>query len=216
MTGIRSHGRRLRTGRYLLAGLVVALVSVGLIAAPASAHNSVVNISPEPGSVVTEQPGVIRVTTNDNLLDLAGEGGSNAMQISGPGDDVRYYGDGCSTVFGPSLETEVQLGQPGEYTVVWQVVSTDSHSISDRFTFTWQPDANQVLAEGSATAPTCATDGSSTGAADTDAAATEAADADSGSGVRATDLLWIGGALIAVLAAIGATLLVLHRRPTGD
>ena len=186
------------------------IASLGF-AAPAFAHNSVINISPEPGSVVTQQPGVITITTNDNLLDLAGDGGSNAMQISGPAGDVRYYGDGCSTVSGPTLQTEVQLGQPGEYEVVYQFVSADSHSSSDTFTFTWQPDADQVLADGSATPPACATTGSGTAPADTDAASDAA---DSGSGEVASDLLWIGGTVVAVLAAITVTLLLLRRRPT--
>ena len=113
---------------------------------------------------------------------------------------------------GPTLQAEVQLGQPGEYEVVYQFVSADSHSSSDTFTFTWQPDADQVLAAGSATPPTCATNGSRAAPADTDAAATEAADP--GSGEMTADLLWIGGAVVAVLAAIGVTLLLLRRRPT--
>ncbi|TFC07210.1 copper resistance protein CopC [Cryobacterium adonitolivorans] len=194
-----------------LAGVVCALATLGASAAPAFAHNSVLSTSPEAGSVVTEQPGVITITTNDNLLNLSGEGESSAaMQVSGPVNTPRFFGDGCTTVSGPSLEAEVQLGQPGSYTVVWQTVSTDGHSISDSFTFTWQPDATQVLAEGSAAAPECATSGSAAPApAETDAAGTDAAESD----VRGTDLLWIGGALVAVLAAIGVTLLVL-RRPT--
>lgn len=213
MTRINNEGRHPnRLGRSMLVGLVVLVATLGG-AAPAFAHNYVVGTTPEAGSVVTEQPGTITITTNDNLLDLSGEGASSAMQVSGPTDAPRYYGDGCATISGPSLEAGVQLGEPGEYTVVWQTVSTDGHSISDTFTFTWQPDANQVLDEGSATAPTCATDGSGGEAADTDAAsdaADSAADTDAGA-VSGTDLLWIGGALVAILAAIGVTLLLLRR-----
>jgi methionine-rich copper-binding protein CopC len=204
-----------RLGRSVLAGIVV-LVTTLCGAAPAFAHNYVVGTTPEAGSTVTEQPGVVSITTNDNLLDLSGEGAGSAIQVSGPADAPLYYGDGCATVSGPTLSTEVQLGEPGEYTVVWQTVSTDGHSISDTFTFTWQPDATQVLGDGSAAAPTCATAGSGeTGVADTDAAAPDAADSsESGSAVGATDLLWIGGALVAILAAIGITLLLLRKRPT--
>ena len=208
-------GRRLaRTlKRAALAGVVLAVATLGVSAAPAFAHNYLVGSTPTAGAVVTEQPGTVSITTNDNLLDLSGQGEGSAIQVTGPADAPRYYGDGCSTIDGPTLETAVQLGQPGEYTVVWQVVSTDGHPISDSFTFTWQPDANQVLTEGSATAPTCATAGSGqTGAADPDAAATDGDTADAGAPV--TDLLWIGGALVAILAAIGVTLLVLRRRPT--
>ncbi|WEO76961.1 copper resistance protein CopC [Cryobacterium sp. SO2] len=215
MGGIRDsrrHPQVLR--RSVVAALVLVVATLGWSAAPAFAHNYVVSTTPEAGAVVTEQPGVISVTTNDNLLDLSGEGAGSAMQVSGPTDAPRFYGDGCATVFGATLEATVQLGQPGEYTVVWQTVSTDGHSISDTFTFTWQPDANQVLDEGSATAPVCAGSGSGTDAADTDAAATDAADGNTGgAAVSGTDLLWIGGALVAILAAIGVTLLLL-RRPT--
>ena len=192
-------------GRAALTALVVVGATLGAATAPAFAHNSVVDISPAPGSVITEQPGAIKITTNDNLLDLSGEGAGSAMQVSGPSDAPRYYGDGCATVFGPTLEAEVQLGQPGEYTVVWQTVSTDGHSISDSFTFTWQPDPSQVLDEGSASAPTCATSGTETGVADTGAAASDAADAGTGSAAQGSDLLWIGGALVAILVAIGGT-----------
>jgi len=198
--------------RSAVAAVAVVVATLAWSATPAFAHNSVVSTSPEAGSVVTEQPGTITITTNDNLLDLSGQGAGSAMQVSGPTDAPRYYGDGCATVSGPNLQAEAQLGQPGEYTVVWQTVSTDGHSISDTFTFTWQPDPAQVLDEGSATAPTCA-DSGETGAAGTDAAATDAADS-TGSAAGVTDLLWIGGALVAVLAAIGVTLLLLRKRPT--
>lgn len=210
--GLRRRVRLLASAA--LTALVLVGATLGAATAPAFAHNSVVSISPEPGSVVTEQPGAIKVTTNDNLLDLAGEGAGSAMQVSGPADAPRYYGDGCATVFGPTLEAQVQLGQPGEYTVVWQTVSTDGHSISDRFTFTWQPDASQTLGEGSATAPACATSATGSDVADTDAAASDADDDGAGSAVQGSDLLWIGGALVAILAAIGVTLLLLRRRPT--
>jgi len=205
----RAHPPRLR--RSALAGVVLALTALGWSAAPAYAHNYVVGTAPAAGSVVTEQPGVVSITTNDNLLDLSGEGAGSAIQVSGPADAPLYFGDGCASIAGPTLSTDVQLGQPGEYTVVWQTVSTDGHSISDTFTFTWQPDADQVLAEGSATATSCDTDGSGSAAEDTDAADSAA---DSGTTVGASDLLWIGGALVAVLAAIGVTLLLLRKRPT--
>jgi methionine-rich copper-binding protein CopC len=199
-----------RRWRSALTGLVLAAAVVGVWAAPAYAHNYVVGTAPAADSVVTEQPGMVSITTNDNLLDLSGEGAGSAIQVSGPADAPRFYGDGCATVSGPTVQSAVQLGEPGEYTVVWQTVSTDGHSISDSFTFTWQPDAGQALDEGSASAPDCAADGAGTGVADTDAAADDAA----GSAGPGTDLLWIGGALAAVLAAIAVTLLLLRRRPT--
>jgi methionine-rich copper-binding protein CopC len=215
MARIRDHGRRPSLlGSSIAAGVVLAVATLGFSATAAFAHNYVVGTTPAADAVVTEQPGTVSITTNDNLLDLSGEGAGSAIQVSGPTDAPRYYGDGCATVAGPTVSTEVQLGAAGEYTVVWQTVSTDGHPISDTFTFTWEPDAAQVLAAGSAEAPVCATAGG-TGSADSDAATTDAAatdDSDSATGTGA-DLLWIGGALVAVLAAVGVTVFLVRKRP---
>jgi methionine-rich copper-binding protein CopC len=215
MARFRDHGRRPRLlGRSVAAGVALAVAVLGLSATPAFAHNYVVGTTPAADAVVTEQPGTVAITTNDNLLDLSGEGAGSAIQVSGPTDAPRYYGDGCATVAGPTVSTEVQLGAAGEYTVVWQTVSTDGHPISDTFTFTWQPDATQELADGAADAPVCATAGG-TGSAESDAATTDADATDSSDTASGTgaDLLWIGGALVAVLAAIGVTLFLLRKRP---
>lgn len=189
-----------------LGGAVVVAALVGWSAAPAFAHNFPVGSSPAEGAIVTEQPGTFTVTTNDQLLDLRGEGSGNAMAIRGPAGAATplYYGDGCVTLFGPSIETKAQLGQPGEYTVIWQVVSTDGHAVSEEYTFTWQPVAGQKLAEGSPTLPSCG------GTAQTRADAAASTPADAGPGLG--DLAWIGGALGAVILAIGGTLLVVDRR----
>jgi methionine-rich copper-binding protein CopC len=190
----------------------VVAATLGFSAAPASAHNYPVGYAPAENSVVTEQPGRFTITTNDTLLNLDGTGSGNAMRISGPTSAPLYYGDGCVTLFGPKLETTAQLGQPGEYTVTWQVVSTDGHPVSGSYTFTWQPAAGQVIAQGLAAAPTCGA------ATPTDAAATPAdASATPGtaqSAVAPTDLLWIAGAALAVILAVAATLILTRRRPT--
>ncbi|TFB86218.1 copper resistance protein CopC [Cryobacterium algoricola] len=203
--------RRNHVRDWSLRALGVAAVvaaALGFSAAPASAHNYPVGYAPAENSVVTEQPGHFTVTTNDTLLNLDGTGTGNAMRISGPTDAPLYYGDGCITLFGAKLETTAQLGQPGEYTVTWQVVSTDGHPVSGSYTFTWQPAAGQVLAPGLAAAPTCGT---------TTPTDTPAASAPSGAAqgaVAPTDLLWIGGAAAAVIVAVAATLLLTRRRPT--
>lgn len=199
--------RRWRTSTILGAAV---LGSVAGMAAPAYAHNSLVGSTPTAGATVTEQPGVISITTNDDLLLLGGEATGTALQVSGPADADQplYYGDGCVTVSGPTASTTVQLGQPGEYTVVWQIVSTDGHPVSDEFTFTWQPDANQTLAEGSTTAPECAT---------APGAATEQPDPQVPGipGAGDADALWIGGALVAAMLAGVVTLILVRRRPPG-
>ena len=201
---------RRRLGGWGLGAAVVA-AALGLTAAPAFAHNSVINTNPADGEVVTEQPGLFTVTTSDNLLDPGGTGTSMAMQISGPADAASplYYGDGCAAVFGPTLEMSAQLGEPGEYTVIWQAVSTDSHTISGTFSFTWQPDEGQVLAAGSATPPVC-------GGTEAVGAAPQATSTGSAStGAELADMLSIAGAVVAVLIAGIGTLLVVTRTKQG-
>ncbi|WP_161499002.1 copper resistance CopC family protein [Cryobacterium aureum] len=187
---------------------VVVAAALGWGAAPASAHNYVVGSSPAAGAVVTEQPGVFSVTTNDLLLDLGGTGSGSAMVITGPTSAPLFYGDGCATVSGSTVETSAQLGAAGEYTVIWQTVSTDGHSISDEFTFDWQPAGGQKLADGAATAPYCGTEAD---AAAKDSATSPPANTAADSSLSA--IAWIGGTLVAVLLAVTATLLLLRRKP---
>ncbi|MEC5151458.1 copper resistance CopC family protein [Cryobacterium sp. GrIS_2_6] len=212
---MRSNHVRDRSLRALGVAAVVA-ASLGFSAAPASAHNYPVGYAPAENSVVTEQPGNFTVTTNDALLNLDGTGTGNAMRISGPTSAPLYYGDGCITLFGAKLETTAQLGQPGEYTVTWQVVSTDGHPVSGSYTFTWQPAAGQVLATGLAAAPTCGatTAPDAPGAVAEASAGTPATPGAAQSAVAPTDLLWIAGAALAVLIAVAATLFLTRRRPT--
>ncbi|MFC6356724.1 copper resistance CopC family protein [Luethyella okanaganae] len=205
---------RRATHPFLVGAVIGAVVSaavagLALGAAPVSAHNYPVETVPADGEIVTEQPGVFSLTTNDVLL----EGGASAMEISGPSSAPKFYGDGCATVLGPKLEAEAQLGEPGEYTVTWQVVSADGHPISGSYSFDWQPTAGIVLAEGRATAPAC---GGGT------ASVTTPAPGGDGSGSGAVgletseavlgDIAWVASALGAVLLAVLATLLILRRR----
>ncbi len=141
--------RRARvSGIALIVAASAALVVVPAL--PASAHNYLVSSAPAAGAVVTEQPGTVSLETNDDLLEV--EDGA-VIQVHGP--DGRFYSDGCTSVAGPSAETQVVLGAPGEYTVAWKVVSTDGHPISGTWAFTWQPAEGVELGDGSEEPPAC-------------------------------------------------------------
>ncbi|MFD4422863.1 copper resistance protein CopC [Agromyces sp. NPDC058484] len=170
-------------------------------ALPASAHNHVIAMSPAEGAVVTEQPGTISLETNDELLDVGG----STLLVQGP--DGAYYGDGCTEVAGATAATEVQLGEPGEYTVTWQVVSTDGHPISGSWAFDWQPAAGVVLAEGTAEAGSCGGDSVVSAPSEQEQEPTDAAAAS-----VPVDALWIGGGVLAVAVAALATWLLVRRR----
>ncbi len=182
-------------------GLLLALAGVLAFAAPAQAHNYLVSSTPVVGSTVTTLPKSIEVTTNDTLLDLAGNGAGFDVTVQDAAGE--FYGDGCITISGPSVSTGAALGAPGKYTVTWQVISTDSHPVSNAFEFTWAPtDASQESA-GSATPPDC--HGTRTAATPGPRAATSG-----GSGGSDTTVYWVGGAVLAIIIAAGVTLLVVR------
>lgn len=209
-----SNSARRRLGRAAFGAFILA-AALGMSSGPAFAHNYPVGYSPDEGAVVTEQPGVFTVTTNEDLLDLDGAGASSAMQVRGPAGSVEplYYGDGCVMIFGPTVETEAQLGEPGEYTVIWQAVSTDGHPVSGEYTFTWQPVEGQALATGAKTAPNCG--GSAPAGPVTTDAAVPGENAAGGAAIM--DVAWIAGALGAVVLAVIVTLLLARRNhPAGS
>ncbi|MBB5632343.1 hypothetical protein BKA04_000566 [Cryobacterium mesophilum] len=189
-----------RAGAFLGVGAALALVAAFAIAAPAAAHNYYVSSTPAINEVVTTLPDEFTVTTNDNLLDLNGTGGGFFIEVKGP--DGLYYGDGCVTVNGASVSMPAALGPAGEYTLAWQVVSTDGHTVSDSFHFTWQPAPDaETSTTGSSTVPNC--HGTAVGIPDSTAPPADNSSA---------DILWIGGAVVAVALAIVATLMLLRPR----
>lgn len=191
----------------LAAATAIAIVGVFAFAAPASAHNYYTGSTPAINEVLTTLPDEFVVTTNDNLLELGGTAGGFFMQVKGP--DGLYYGDGCVTVSGPSVTTPAAVGPPGEYSLGWQVVSADGHTVSGEIPFSWQPaDAAQSESVGSATPPTCGKDPGS-GVADSPVDAGHAADS------TTIDVLWIAGALVAVAIAVVAALLLIRPRKAG-
>ncbi|MET4637628.1 copper resistance CopC family protein [Mycetocola sp. 2940] len=211
-----------------IAGIALAAL-VGT--APAQAHNAFVSSTPVAGSVVTEQPGLFVITTSDALLDLGLDSSRTYLQVRGPGAAQLYYGDGCATVDGASITMPVQLGEPGEYTVAWGVVSADGHPITSAdpgasdIAFTWQPADGQELGGGYSAPPTCgeapaegetpAPDESAAPAAPAapaeTATSTPAADTDEAS-TAAADILWIGAGLGVLVLAAAVILLVARSR----
>jgi methionine-rich copper-binding protein CopC len=214
MTGITA--QRPHPGARLAAlAAVCGLLAAGSVlgfAAPAQAHNYLVSSTPSAGETLTELPDAFSVTTNEALLDLGGEGAGFAMELVDA--DGLYYGDGCATVSGATLSVAPFIGAAGDYTVIWQVVSADGHTISDEYSFVWAPTDPSVATEGSTTPAACATaDGGTSDNAEPQAEAPETtgtagtpADADPG------DVLWIGGAVVLVGLAVGVTLLVSGRK----
>ena len=152
---------RMRPGRAaLLAALVgVGVGTAGLLAlAPvssAAAHDYVVSSTPAEGSTQTAELTEASITFNDVILDLSGTGSSNVLEVTDASG--RHFEDGCSTSDGATLSTGVALGAPGDYTMTYQAVSADGHTVSASLPFTWAPPAAASVAEGAAARPVCDT-----------------------------------------------------------
>lgn len=200
------------------AALLVGLMALGatlVVATPAQAHNFIVSSSPEAGSTISVLPESYSVTTNGTLLVIDGSTGGFAMQVRGA--DGLYYGDGCILVEGATLSMPATIGEAGDYTVLWQLISEDGHPVSGEFAFTWAPDATAEATPGFAEPPVCgqappepSTSPTATPTAEPQATPSAAPVADEPANL--SNVLWIGGGVLAVLVAGLVTLLVLTRK----
>ncbi|MRX44433.1 copper resistance CopC family protein [Agromyces kandeliae] len=182
---------------------LAALATVAGPALPAFAHNTVIAVSPDGEETVTEQPGVVWLETNDALLDAEG---AAAMDVVGP--DGLHYATQCATVDGAIASVAAELGEPGEYTVVWRVVSADGHPISGDFEFEWQPADGEPVGPGADDSPCADVAGTAEGVDDGEAG-------DASSSGAAQDLVWIGAGVLAVAVAAVVALLFVRRKPAG-
>jgi len=190
----------------VLLAVALALATVGAVAGPAIAHNQIVSSTPEPNQVLTELPPRFEIDTNNTLLDIGGTGRGFAFEIQDAAG--RYYETGCVSIVDDNMFTDARLGAPGAYTIVYQLVSSDGHTVSGRIPFTWSPSGTVVVSTGHSSPPGC--DG-----------APGPAKAGSGNGgseavrdstVPLADILWIGGVIVAVALAVIITLMLMTRR----
>jgi methionine-rich copper-binding protein CopC len=200
MTGIRLRGLR-----GALGAAAIGLALIVAAPAPAFAHNYLVDSTPTEGDTLTELPEQFSVTTNEAMLDVSGEAAGFALQVRN--ESGEYFGDGCLTVEGSTLSTPAALGEAGEYTLGWQAVSADGHTVDGQFAFRWDPAPGFEPADGSAAPPSC-------GGADRPDEAVATGDAAEPGDAGASDLLWVLGTVVVVAVVLFGTLLFLTRRRT--
>jgi len=125
----------MRPARQLVATAVAALLFTATVifgAAPASAHDVAESTSPTGGSTVAAVPDTVSVTFNNRPLAL---GASIAVNDA----SGQNWADGPVEIVDAVVSQKLSPGAPaGKYTVVWRVVSSDSHPIEGNFTFTAQ------------------------------------------------------------------------------
>ena len=186
--------------RHIALGALVVGVAVLGLAAPAQAHNYLIASTPAADETLTELPAEFSVTTNEPLLSLDGSVSGFALEVRGA--DGLYYGDGCVSVDGATLSEAAALGPAGDYTMLWQLISTDGHTVSGEVNFSWAPADGVVPSEGTTAPAACGNEAAAPGASDP---APPRTNADLG------DVLWIGGAILALLVAGLVTFLVVTR-----
>jgi copper resistance protein C len=198
--------------RVLAAGAAVAvLVGAAVLGAtaPAFAHNQVVSTTPAANSTLTALPRSFDIATNLPLLDVSGDGAGFAFEIRSSAG--KYYGDGCISIVDTTMSIKPALGAGGDYTVIWQFVSQDGHTVSGSYPFSWQPPAGFTPARAYDKPQDC---GRAPRAAST--AAPGDPDAERSQTVPLADVLWIGGALLAVALAVVVAIVVVSRRGRRD
>jgi copper resistance protein C len=137
-------------------GWMVALVAAALaLGFPASAfaHNVVEDRDPAADSLVTTSPVTVSISTNDNFLDTGEATGGFALVARDASG--LYYGDGCVSIDERTMSATLELGGAGTYTVLYQFVSADGHTLQDNYDFVFEPSPDHVPASGSSAAPTC-------------------------------------------------------------
>lgn len=188
--------------RRIAVGLAVAAVAIFAIAAPASAHDSLVHSTPETDESLAAAPENIVLTFSGQLLVL-GDSTLGAVVLV-LDDDGRDWATGDVEVSGNTVTANVEPGMPDAgYQVRWQVVSEDGHPISGIVPFTIGDAA--PMASTSASGEGAASDASDAGS---NADADGEADADSAKDQTPTDtggiprvlLIGAGGAVLAVVA----------------
>ena len=102
---------------------------------------------------MTTSPVEIEIVTTDQLLDLGGNASGFAVTVQDSAGS--YFGDGCVRVDGPALYASAELGDAGEYTVTYQYISADGHSLSDAFVFFFEPAADHTPTLGQLSPPIC-------------------------------------------------------------
>ncbi|MBG0738252.1 copper resistance protein CopC [Paeniglutamicibacter antarcticus] len=112
--------------------LAAVVLLIGLLgsAGAASAHDSVESTSPADGSTVATAPEQITITLNNTP-------GALGSAISVKDSTGTEWAQGPVAVLDGTVTQQLKPGEPaGKFTVLWRIVSSDSHPVEGTFTFT--------------------------------------------------------------------------------
>jgi hypothetical protein len=190
----------------------VALAVALLPAAAASAHDYLVGSDPTAGAVVTQPLHEVTLTFNDRVLDLSGNGSSSLVTVTGPDGADRHFETGCATTADTMVSAPVALGGAGKYTITYQVVSADGHTVSNSLAFTYRPPAGTAAASGSGTSTCGAKSTAPADARPTQTAGKASPLKPANSSGNLGLVIGIGGGIV-LLAIAGVVVVLLTARP---
>ena len=191
--------RRIRT-----AALITPLAAAALLWAPspALAHDVLIDSDPEDGATLESVPEEVVLTFNNPPME---GGGGNAIVVTGP-DGETSYEDGELTFDGTEVSVDLLLlDEAGEYSLAYQVVSSDGHPIQDTLTFSVTEEAVAEAAPEEPAVEEEEEEPAEVEEVDESPAAAEETAADGGPGT----MLLVGG--IAALAVIGLIVILVVR-----
>lgn len=136
-----------------LAGtLLVGTLVLGATSS-ASAHDGLIAASPAADSTASTEVTDVSLEFSQDFLDLGGQATAFAVQVVGP--DGRFYNTGCVTLDTSRIATAAELGESGQYQVLWQIISSDGHPTTDTYMFNYEQPEGVTAAPGSSTGDTC-------------------------------------------------------------
>jgi copper transport protein len=134
--------------RYAVCAFVGGLLAIGGVVAtalPAAAHAVLESTTPAQGAEVDTPPTTVSLTFGESVtVDNA------SLRVLGPSglrvdDGVVAHPGGDGAMVAVGLRTDLPLGS---YTVVWRVISADSHPVSGTFSFGYGVAAGAVASSG--------------------------------------------------------------------
>ena len=190
----------------LPAVIIAALLAALLVLLPstrASAHDELVSSDPAAGSTVQTLPAEMTLTFSAALIDS--EGGTAVVVTDAAGNDLA---DGAPEIDGAVLiqPLKADAATAGEYTVIWQIVSSDGHPTDGEFAFSVAEAAPPATTEPTETSePTPTASEAATPTEDTTPETTATPSPDATDSSPASAWIWalsIAGILAIVIAMV--------------
>lgn len=213
--------RRAARPRILLAlaGALAVLAAPIAVAAPAQAHNQLVQADPKDGSSMKTGPDELTLTFNEDVQDLPGSKSNQIVVTDRDGNEVTT---GAVKVDGTTLSRKLKPLPKGTYDVQWSALSSDGHRVSGDGNYAF------TVTEGVAASSASSSAANSTSAATSAPASQQTADSagslaagsssaqaeeDDGGPAPTTTVMWVVGGFLVLAIILGIILQVTRRKP---